>query len=162
MRPAGFQRSTRPQDERVRPCHRRGSGRGGGGCVDVPRCRTGQGCAQRDRVPGHRGRHPHTRGNECRVHGPRHASSPAVDHRSGEGRMIPTIERIKPTPTIGVDLTRKELIVLDRLVFRGLVDTMLEINTYTEERHDDFRTEANDERRTLQSLQAKIERTLRQ
>jgi hypothetical protein len=76
--------------------------------------------------------------------------------------MIPTIERIKPTPTIGVGLTRKELIVLDRLVFRGLVDTMLEINTYTEERHDEFRTEANDERRTLQSLQAKIERTLRQ
>ena len=92
----------------------------------------------------------------------RHAAGPAVDHRSGEGRMIPTIERIKPTPTIGVGLTRKELIVLDRLVFRGLVDTMLEINTYTEERHDDFRTEANDERRTLQSLQAKIERTLRQ
>ena len=27
--------------------------------------------------------------------------------------MIPTIERIKPTPTIGVGLTKKEIIVLE-------------------------------------------------
>ena len=74
--------------------------------------------------------------------------------------MIPTIERIKPTPTIGVGLTKKEIILLDRLVFRGLVDAMLEINTYTEERHDDFRTEANEERRTLQSLQAKLQKAI--
>ena len=74
--------------------------------------------------------------------------------------MIPTIERIKPTPTIGVGLTKKEIIVLDHLVFRGLVDAMLEINTYTEERHDDFRTEANEERRTLQSLQAKLQKAI--
>jgi hypothetical protein len=37
---------------------------------------------------------------------------------------------------------------------------MLEINTYTEERHDDFRTEANEERRTLQSLQAKLQKAI--
>ena len=74
--------------------------------------------------------------------------------------MIPTIERNKPTPTIGVGLTKKEIILLDRLVFRGLVDAMLEINTYTEERHDDFRTEANEERRTLQSLQAKLQKAI--
>ena len=74
--------------------------------------------------------------------------------------MIPTIERIKPTPTIGVGLTKKEIILLDRLVFRGHVDAMLEINTYTEERHDDFRTEANEERRTLQSLQAKLQKAI--
>lgn len=74
--------------------------------------------------------------------------------------MIPTIERIKPTPTIGVGLTKKEIIVLDHLVFRGLVDAMLEINTYTEERHDAFRTEANEERRTLQSLQAKLQKAI--
>ena len=74
--------------------------------------------------------------------------------------MIPTIERIKPTPTIGVGLTKKEIILLDRLVFRGLVDAMLEINTYTEERHDAFRTEANEERRTLQSLQAKLQKAI--
>ena len=74
--------------------------------------------------------------------------------------MIPTIERIKPTPMVGVGLTKKEIILLDRLVFRGLVDAMLEINTYTEERHDDFRTEANEERRTLQSLQAKLQKAI--
>ena len=74
--------------------------------------------------------------------------------------MIPTIERIKPAPTIGVGLTKKEIILLDHLVFRGLVDAMLEINTYTEERHDAFRTEANEERRTLQSLQAKLQKAI--
>jgi len=92
MRPAGLQRPSRPQDERVCPCHRRGSGRGGGGCVDVPRCRTGQGCAQRDRVPGHCGRDPHTRRNGRRLHGTRHAAGSVVDHRSGEGGII------RPTP----------------------------------------------------------------
>jgi hypothetical protein len=75
--------------------------------------------------------------------------------------MTTTIERIKPAATTSIALTKKEIIILDRLVFRGLVDTMLEINTYTEDRHDDFYTEAHEERQILRTLQGKIERTMR-
>lgn len=60
-----------------------------------------------------------------------------------------------------VELSKKELEIIQRVMFRALVDTLQELNTYRETPvHDPFYTEAKAERDTIRRLQMKVDSAL--
>lgn len=71
--------------------------------------------------------------------------------------MITELKPIRKRAT-QVELSHKELEIIQRFLFRSLVEVMQELNTYREvPHHDAFYKEAKAERETIIRLQMKID-----
>lgn len=74
--------------------------------------------------------------------------------------MITELKPIRKRST-QVELSHKELEIIQRFLFRSLVEVMQELNTYREiPQHDAFYKEAKAERETIIRLQMKIDSAL--
>ena len=74
--------------------------------------------------------------------------------------MIPTLKPIRKQAA-QIELSKKEMEVVSRFLFAGMVEVLREMKTYRDEpHHDTFFMEAKAERDTIRRMQMKIESAL--